>query len=121
MKVVVAKKELKEVRPRYRYKYCEAGAVETIRTTNVADKKRRDKAYIQAFHKSNNYIFRGKNISDNKPVPQKMRTYLGPNDNIIKNGRVAYLDPRNPLSEIPTNLISTDALKYQCDENDGIK
>jgi len=59
MKVVVGKKEVKEVRPRYRQKYCDQ-SVEMLRKRAIEDKENRQKVYRHARYENNNYIYRGK-------------------------------------------------------------
>jgi hypothetical protein len=63
----------------------------------------------------------GNNISDNKPVSETVKRHLGPPGSVVEGKRVPYLNPKNPLSEIPSNLISTDALRYVYDRNQHIQ
>lgn len=59
MKVVISKKETKEVRPRYRPKYSDE-SMEILRLRAMQDKENRNKVYRQARYENNNYIYRGK-------------------------------------------------------------
>ena len=59
MKVVITKKEDKEVRPKYRQKYSDE-SMEILKQRAIADKKQRKKVYNQARYENNNYIYRGK-------------------------------------------------------------
>lgn len=59
MKVVISKKEVQELRPKYRNKYSDE-TVEIIRQRNIQDKENRKKVYRHARYENNNYIFRGK-------------------------------------------------------------
>lgn len=63
----------------------------------------------------------GNNISDNKPVTETVKRYLGPPGSIIDGKKIPLLTPNNPLADIPKNLISSDALRYVYDENDFIQ
>lgn len=120
MKVVISKKETKEIRPRYRQKYCEE-TVEYMRKRAIEDKEHRQKVYRHSKYENNNYIYRGKNISDNKPISDTVKRYLGPPGSIIEGNKLKSLSPANPLRDLPTNLISSDALRYVYDENEHIE
>jgi hypothetical protein len=50
-----------------------------------------------------------------------MKRYLGPPGSIIEGDKIPFLSPTNPLSGLPSNLISSDALRYVYDENEDIQ
>jgi hypothetical protein len=66
-------------------------------------------------------FIKGNNISDNKPISETVKRYLGPPGSIIDGKKIPLLTPNNPLKNIPKNLISSDALRYLNDENDFIQ
>lgn len=59
MKVVISKKETKEVRPKYRAKYSDE-SMEILRKRAQNEKENRKKVYRHARYENNNYIHRGK-------------------------------------------------------------
>jgi hypothetical protein len=59
MKVVITKKENKEVRPRYREKYS-TETIEYNRQKAMQDKEDKQKAYKQSRYENNNYVYKGK-------------------------------------------------------------
>lgn len=119
MKVVISKKEVKEMRPKYRQKYSDE-SVEILRQRAIQEKENRKKVYTQSRYENNNYIYRGKNISDNKKISDTVKRYLGPPGSIIEGEKIPLLSPHNPLTSIPRNLVSSDAVKFIYDENDHI-
>lgn len=77
--------------------------------------------YDHSRYENNNHIFRGKNVLDNKPISVTVKRYLGPPGSIVEGEKIPEETERNPLMEIPLNLISNDALKYVYDENEHIQ
>lgn len=63
----------------------------------------------------------GNNISDNKPISATVQKYLSPPGAVVDGKKIPSAQHRNPLSEIPTNLLSTDLLKYVYDDSSDIK
>lgn len=120
MKVVITKREVEEVRPKYRPKYKEE-SLELMRQQALLEKQRRDQCYKFARYENNNHIFRGKNILDNQPISATVRRYLGPPGSVVEGEKVPSNDHFSPLEELPLNLLSTDAIKYIYDENENIK
>jgi hypothetical protein len=59
MKVVITKKEDKEIRPRYREKYSNE-TVEIMRKRAIQDKANKEKSYRLARYENNNYVYQGK-------------------------------------------------------------
>jgi hypothetical protein len=66
-------------------------------------------------------FIKANNISDNKPISETIKRYLGPPGSIIEGKKIPSLTPKNPLADIPSNLISSDALRYVYDENEFIQ
>ena len=120
MKVVITKREVEEVRPKYRPKYKDE-SLEIMRQQALLEKQRRDQWYKFSRYENNNHIFRGKNISDNQPISATVRRYLGPPGSIVEGEKVPINDHFSPLEDLPLNLLSTDAIKYIYDENENIK
>ena len=120
MKVVITKREVEEIRPKYRPKYKDE-SLEIMRQNAILEKEKRDKVYKFSRYENNNHIFRGKNILDNKPISATVRRYLGPPGSVVEGQKIPSNDHFNPLEEIPLNLLSSDAIRYIYDENDNIQ
>ena len=59
MKVVIARKETKQIGPKYRAKYSNE-SMEILREREMLKKKNIQKVYRQARYENNNHIYRGK-------------------------------------------------------------
>ena len=120
MKVVITKRETREVRPRYREKYS-GESVEILRKKAMQDAEDRRKVEKYIRDQNNNYIFRGKNITDSKPINNTIKRYLGNPDSIISEEKIPYVSPQNPLREVETNVLTLNQQRQLYDENNNIQ
>lgn len=117
MKVVITKRETKEVRPRYRPKYQDEEAVEKIRSRAVREEKMRQKAIKEAEFLRNTYVHRGKNMKRKEHKDDTLKRYIGNPNGIISDEKVELYSPRNPVCDLTTNTVTLNKDRNLHDEN----
>jgi len=57
---------------------------------------------------------------DNHPMKVTIRKYLGQPNSIVNEEKIAMLSPKNPVSEVKTNVITINNSRQLYDENEQI-